>query len=50
MPVYAYYAIDQSLPESMQAMDLLAQALNMSQEDPTSYMNTTPEEIQRAVD
>ena len=50
VPVYAYYAIDQSLPESTQAMDLLAQALNMSQEDPTTYMNTTPEEIQRAVD
>ena len=45
-PVYSYYAIDQSLPESMQAMDVLAQALNMAVEDPTTYLNTVPEEVQ----
>ena len=50
VPVYAYYAIDMNDPASLADVQALADALNLAQVDPTTYLNSVPEEIQRAVD
>jgi hypothetical protein len=50
VPVFAYYAIDPNSMASAADMQTLVDALNLAQADPTTYLNTVPEEVQRAVD
>ena len=50
VPVYAYYAIDPNNMAFAADMQTLIDALNLAQADPTTYLNTVPEEVQRAVD